>query len=81
MNKKIIFTALFVLVAIAVQAQKAEKVWNDVVTSYISIPTLKVTQVGFYNDRTDVVMRIHYPMKGAQLDYPTDDRLKADGKE
>ena len=81
MNKKIIFTALLVLVAIAGQAQKAEKVWNDVVTSYIPIPTLKVTQVGFYNDRTDVIMRIHYPMKGAQLDYPTDDRLKADGKE
>ncbi|MBR6446061.1 MAG: TlpA family protein disulfide reductase [Prevotella sp.] len=81
MNKKVIFTALLALVAIAGQAKKGEKVWNDVVTSYTPVPTLKVTQVGFYNDRTDVVMRIYFPRKGYQWDFPIGDMLKADGKE
>ncbi|MBR6456553.1 MAG: hypothetical protein IKS72_06460, partial [Prevotella sp.] len=81
MNKKVIFTALLALAAIAGQAQKAERVWNDVVTSYTPVPTLKVTQVGFYNDRTDVVMRIYFPRKGYQWDFPIGDMLKADGKE
>ena len=53
MNKKIIITALLVLVALAGQAQ--ETVWNNVVAGYNNTQrTVSVTKVDFQADRTDV---------------------------
>ena len=79
--KKIIFTALFALVALAGQAQKAEKVWNNVVTGYANVPIFKVTRVVMYDDRTDMSLRILIRIKGQQIDFTKGTALKADGKE
>lgn len=47
---------LLALVAMAGQAQT--KVWNDVVTSYSNASMVQVTQVAFYNDRTEMSLHV-----------------------
>ena len=79
--KKIIFTALLALVALAGQAQKAEKVWNNVVTGYANVPIFKVTRVVMFDDRTDMSLRILIRIKGQQIGFTKGTALKADGKE
>ena len=79
MNKKIIITALLVLVALAGQAQ--ETVWNNVVAGYNNTQrTVSVTKVDFQADRTDVVIHIDY-VAGQWIRIAKDTYLEADGKQ
>ena len=79
--KKIIATLLLALVATTGWAQK--KVWNDIVTGYASAPIIKVTKVAFYDDRTEVFLRLEVPQRMAGQSVPIAAKpiLKADGKE
>ena len=79
MNKKIIITALLVLVALAGQAQ--ETVWNNVVAGYNNTQrTVSVTKVDFQADRTDVAIHIDY-VAGQWIRIAKDTYLEADGKQ
>ena len=77
-NKKIIITAFFALVALAVHAQEA--IWSDVVMGYANAPIIKVNRVAMYADRTDVSLHIDF-RKGQQMGFRQGTALKADGKE
>ena len=77
-NKKIIITAFFALVALAVHAQEA--IWSDVVMGYANAPIIKVDRVAMYADRTDVSLHIDF-RKGQQMGFRQGTALKADGKE
>ena len=79
--KKILSFLLLALVATTGWAQ--EKVWNDIVTGYASAPIIKVTKVAFYDDRTEVFLRLEVPQRMAGQSVPIAAKpiLKADGKE
>ena len=79
--KKILSILLLALVATTGWAQK--KVWNDIVTGYASAPIIKVTKVAFYDDRTEVFLRLEVPQRMAGQSVPIAAKpiLKADGKE
>lgn len=69
---------LLALVVMAGQAQT--KVWNDVVTSYSNASIVKVTQVAFYNDRTE--MSLHVDSRAGQwIRINEKSFLQADGKQ
>lgn len=79
--KRILSFLLLALVATTGWAQK--KVWNDIVTGYASAPIIKVTKVAFYDDRTEVFLRLEVPQRMAGQSVPIAAKpiLKADGKE
>ena len=79
--KNILSFLLLALVATTGWAQK--KVWNDIVTGYASAPIIKVTKVAFYDDRTEVFLRLEVPqrMVGQSVPIAAKPILKADGKE
>jgi thiol-disulfide isomerase/thioredoxin len=79
--KNILSFLLLALVATTGWAQK--KVWNDIVTGYASAPIIKVTKVAFYDDRTEVFLRLEVPQRMAGQSVPIAAKpiLKADGKE
>ena len=76
--QRTIITALFALVALAVQAQEA--IWSDVVMGYANAPIIKVNRVALYADRTEVSLHIDF-RKGRQMGFTRGTALKADGKE
>ena len=81
MNKiKIFSSALFVLVAMAVQAQT--KVWNKIVTGYVNVPIINITKVAVFDDRTEVFFHMDVPQQGVGETIPlaTNPTLRADGK-
>ena len=69
---------LLALVVLVGQAQT--KVWNDVVTSYSNATIVKVTQVAFYNDRTELSFHINY-RAGSWIRINEKSFLQADGKQ
>lgn len=81
MNKiKIFSSALFVLVAMAGQAQT--KVWNKIVTGYVNVPIINITKVAVFDDRTEVFFHMDVPQQGVGETIPlaTNPTLRADGK-
>ena len=76
--KKLFSTMLLALVVLVGQAQT--KVWNDVVTSYSNATIVKVTQVAFYNDRTELSFHINY-RAGSWIRINEKSFLQADGKQ
>lgn len=69
---------LLALVVLAGQAQT--KVWNDVVTSYSNASIVKVTQVAFYNDRTEISLHVD-SRAGQWIRINEKSFLQADGKQ
>ena len=81
MNKiKIFSSALYVLVAMAGQAQT--KVWNKIVTGYVNVPIINITKVAVFDDRTEVFFHMDVPQQGVGETIPlaTNPTLRADGK-
>ena len=76
--KKLLFTLLLVFVAMTGQTQT--KVWNDIVTSFTNASIAKVTQVAFYNDRTELSFHIDY-RAGQRIGMNENTYLLADGKQ
>lgn len=80
MNKKIIFTLLLALVAIAGHAQT--KTWNKIVTGYANAPIISISKVDIHHDRTEVFFHLEVPQQltGDTVPLATKPTLRADGK-
>ena len=68
------------LVFVAMTGQTQTKVWNDIVTSFTNASIAKVTQVAFYNDRTELSFHIDY-RAGQWIGMNENTYLLADGKQ
>lgn len=76
--KKLFISLLLVFVVMTGQAQT--KVWNDIVTSFSNASIAKVTQVAFYNNRTELSFHIDY-RAGQWISINDGTYLLADGKQ
>ena len=73
----------FFLLIISISGLAQTKVWDNIVTGHVNAPGIKVTKIAFYDDRTQVFLRLEVQkqLAGESVPLATNPMLRADGKE